>query len=60
MAETKITKVKTNEAGFFVKRVGSTYYRVRVHFSDSSTETAQEKIVRIIKNEINFGKAVNQ
>ena len=57
MTETKITRVKT--AGAFTKRIGNTVYRVRVHFSDSSTETAQDKIVRLIRTEAQNGMAVN-
>ena len=32
------------------KRIGSTTYLVNVHFSDTGTETANDKILRIIKN----------
>jgi|GEM_PF-649257 len=38
------------------KRIGSTTYRVSVHFSDTSTETMNDKIVRLIKSEA-AGKA---
>ena len=40
----------TPEAGEFTKRVGYTTYRVGVHFSGTSTETAQDKILRLVKN----------
>jgi len=39
------------EAGAFTKRIGYTTYRVGVHFSGTSTETAQDKILRLVKNE---------
>ena len=39
------------EAGVFTKRVGYTTYHVGVHFSGTSTETAQDKILRLVKNE---------
>jgi len=48
----------TPEAGTFTKRVGYTTYRVGVHFSGTSTETAQDKILRLVKNEAQSGKVV--
>ena len=44
-------KLKNREAGAFTKRIGHTTYRVVVHFSDTSTETARDKILRLVKNE---------
>ena len=35
-----------------VKKIGKTTYRVRVHFSQTSTETMSDKIKRMLKNEI--------
>jgi len=49
----------TREAGTFTKRIGNTTYRVGVHFSDTSKETANDKIVRLIRLEAQYGKAVN-
>lgn len=50
-----ITKPKTErqprEAGTFTKRLGSTNYRVSVHFNPNSKETVNDKIIRMIKNE---------
>jgi hypothetical protein len=40
----------------FTKRIGNTTYRVRVHFSETSRETMNDKIMRLIKNEV-AGKA---
>jgi hypothetical protein len=40
----------------FTRRIGTTTYRVRVHFSPNSKETASDKILRMIKNET-AGKA---
>lgn len=34
------------------KRIGSTTYRVRVHFSDTGTETMNDKILRLVKREV--------
>lgn len=41
------------EKGFayLIRRIGSTTYKVRVHFSDTGTETMNDKIVRLIQNE---------
>ena len=41
----------TREAGTFTKRVGYTVYHIGVHFSDTSTETAKDKILRLVINE---------
>lgn len=35
----------------FTKRIGSTNYRVSVHFSKTSRETINDKILRLVKNE---------
>jgi len=32
--------------------IGKTTYKVRVHFSQTSTETMSDKIKRMVKNEI--------
>lgn len=40
-----------HESSVFTKRIGSTNYRVSVHFSDTSRETMNEKIMRLLKNE---------
>ena len=44
------------EAGTFTKRIGYTTYHVGVYFSGTSTETAQDKILRLVKNEAATGK----
>ena len=35
----------------FTKRIGSTTYKVSVHFSRTSKETMNDKILRLIKRE---------
>ena len=35
----------------FEKRLGSTLYLVNVHFSETSRETIDDKILRLVKNE---------
>lgn len=43
-----------------LKRIGSTTYEVSVHFSQTSKETVNDKITRLIKNETASGKAAGQ
>ena len=38
--------------GQFSRRIGSTTYQVNVYFSDIATETMDDKILRLIRNEI--------
>jgi len=40
-----------HEAGAFTRRVGHTTYRVGVHFSGTSRETMDDKIVRLVRSE---------
>ena len=40
------------DAPALVKKIGKTTYKVRVHFSNTSTETMSDKIKRMLKNEI--------
>ena len=40
------------DAPTLVKKIGKTTYKVRVHFSKTSTETMSDKIKRMLKNEI--------
>ncbi|HBT63531.1 MAG: transposon-encoded TnpW family protein [Oscillospiraceae bacterium] len=56
--ETTQTKLKPiSKPGFFIKRIGHTTYRVGVHFSTTSAETARDKISRLIRNESTVGGA---
>jgi len=40
------------------KRIGSTVYEVRVYFNQDAKETMNDKIMRLIRNDIERGKAV--
>ncbi|WP_370812258.1 transposon-encoded TnpW family protein [Roseburia hominis] len=40
------------EAPVMIRKIGKTTYKVRIHFSDTSTETMSDKIKRMLKNEI--------
>ena len=35
-----------------MKKIGKTTYRVRVHFSTTSTETMEDKIKRLLREEV--------
>ena len=35
----------------FTRRIGSTTYRVSVHFSQTNKETAKDKIARLVRND---------
>ena len=57
MTKTETTKAipkaaETNEAGAFTMRVGNTNYRVGVYFNAASGETARDKILRLVRNEM--------
>ena len=39
------------------KRIGSTTYQVNVYFSPIATETMDDKILRLVRNEIRDGRA---
>ena len=42
----------TVDNAFTTKKVGDMTYRVKVHFSEDATETMQEKLERILRNEV--------
>lgn len=46
--------MKTTETGNnkFVKQIGGTTYIVRFHYSEQARETMQEKINRMLQNEV--------
>ena len=48
---TIIKKEQAHESGAFNKRIGSTNYHVNVHFSKTSRETMNDKVLRLIKND---------
>lgn len=43
---------KNENISYMTKRIGNTTYKVKVVFSETGTETMEDKIIRIIKNEI--------
>ena len=44
-------KPKENTAMRLTKRIGTTTYKVNVHFSETSKETIGDKIIRLIQSE---------
>lgn len=41
------------ESNTFTKKIGKTTYVVRFHYSENARETMQEKIKRMLVNEVN-------
>ena len=46
------TTAPAAERPALVKKIGKTTYKVRVHFSTTSTETMSDKIKRMLRNEV--------
>jgi len=55
-------KTKTPEGeGFIRKKIGNTVYRVSVHFSGTSSERIEDKILRLAKRDaFDLEKAAGQ
>lgn len=49
--KTTTTTTKAEQPDF-VKRIGKTTYKVNVHFSTTSKETLNDKIIRMLRNEV--------
>lgn len=43
---------KNKQAQYMIRRIGGTTYKVRVAFSESGKETMEDKILRMIRNEV--------
>lgn len=41
-----------NSFSYMTRRIGATTYKVRVVFNDTGTETMEDKILRIMRNEL--------
>jgi len=51
----KTLKNPTNPESFVMqRRIGSTTFIVNVHFNKEGRETLEEKMLRLMKNELNF------
>ncbi len=44
--------MRNENISYMTKRIGNTTYKVKIAFSENNTETMEDKIIRIIKNEI--------
>ena len=51
MEATKTTADEPATQNIYRKTIGKTTYLVRVHFSDTATETMEEKIKRMLREE---------
>lgn len=49
--DSAVTPRKSAPPPKFTKRIGSTTYVVSVHFSKASTETIEDKILRLLERE---------
>lgn len=54
-----LTVKEPQEPYRFTKRIGSTTFRVSVHSSMTNTETANDKIARLVRSGAVLGKAAN-
>jgi len=47
-------KINNAQSSRFSQRIGSTTYRVALYFPEQETETLEDKILRLIKNDLNY------
>ncbi len=45
-------EIKNDESNYIVKQIGSTLYKVKIVFSENAKESMEEKVLRMIKNDI--------
>lgn len=50
-----VEKASPSPAGFFNRRIGGTLFRVRVYTGSGYADTLDEKISRLIRNEVMTG-----
>ena len=48
-----VVKSENAQPPYLLKRIGSTVYHVTIHFSETSNETLEDKILRLIEREVN-------
>jgi hypothetical protein len=56
--KTNTTTTAKADPPCFVKRIGNTTFKVNVHFSQTSKETMSDKIIRLLRNEVQNQKNV--
>ena len=47
-----MAKNKSSNFSYMTRRIGSTTYKVKVVFNENGTETMEDKILRLIRNEV--------
>ena len=47
-----MVKSESNNYSYRTRRIGATTYKVKVVFNESGTETMEDKILRIVRNEV--------
>ncbi len=45
-------KAVRSEGGQFSRRIGSTTYLVTIHFSETGSDTFEDKVMRLIEKEV--------
>ena len=45
-------KNQTKQPHYFKKRIGSTNYKVAIYQSDTATERIEDKILRLVRNDV--------
>ena len=43
---------QTQQEQFIIRRIGGTTYKVRIAFSETAAETMEDKILRIVRNDM--------
>ena len=47
-----MAKNETENYSYMTRRIGSTTYKVKVFFDENSTESMEDKILRIVQNDL--------
>lgn len=47
-----MAKNETKNYSYMTRRIGSTTYRVKIFFDENSTESMEDKILRIVQNDL--------
>ena len=47
-----MAKNESSNFSYMTRRIGSTTYKVKVVFNEDGTETMEDKILRLIRNEV--------
>lgn len=48
-----MVKSERNNYSYMTRRIDATTYKVKVVFDESGTKTMEDKILRIVRNEVN-------